>query len=31
VPAFEAYYDMKALWPMESQERRRAALAGASA
>ena len=26
VPAFEVYYDMKALWPAESLERRRAAL-----
>jgi len=30
VPAVEAYYDAKALWPQESQERRRAALAAAS-
>jgi len=29
VPAFEAYYDPKALWPAESQERRRAALVAA--
>jgi hypothetical protein len=29
VPAFEAYYDPKALWPAASQERRRAALAAA--
>ncbi len=29
VPAFEVYYDPKALWPAESQERRKAALAGA--
>jgi hypothetical protein len=28
VPAFEAYYDPKKLWPAASQERRRAALAG---
>lgn len=27
VPAFEIYYDTKALWPPESLERRRAALA----
>jgi hypothetical protein len=27
VPAFEAYYDAKALWPEASRERRRAALA----
>ena len=27
VPAFEAYYDVKALWPEASRERRRAALA----
>ena len=27
VPAFEAYYDAKALWPAASRERRRAALA----
>jgi hypothetical protein len=26
VPSFEAYYDPKALWPAESQERRKAAL-----
>jgi hypothetical protein len=26
VPAFEAYYDPKALWPAESQARRKAAL-----
>jgi hypothetical protein len=26
VPAFEVYYDMKALWPTESLERRRAIL-----
>lgn len=26
VPAFDVYYDMKALWPAESQERRRALL-----
>jgi hypothetical protein len=26
VPAFEVYYDMKALWPAESLERRRAAV-----
>ncbi len=31
VPAFEAYYDMKVLWPLESRERRRTALAAASA
>ena len=31
VPAFEEYYDMKALWPAQSWERRRAALAAASA
>jgi hypothetical protein len=30
VPAFEVYYDTKALWPAESYERRRAALAAAS-
>jgi hypothetical protein len=29
VPAFEAYYDPKALWPAESQARRKAALAAA--
>src|SRR5262245_25479277 len=29
VPAFEAYYDPKTLWPAESQERRRAAMVGA--
>ena len=29
VPAFEAYYDPKSLWPAESRERRRAALAAA--
>ena len=29
-PAFEAYYDPKALWPAASQERRRAALAAAA-
>jgi hypothetical protein len=28
VPAFEVYYDMKTLWPPESQERRRAILGG---
>jgi len=28
VPAFEAYYDPKTLWPAASRERRRAALAG---
>jgi hypothetical protein len=28
VPAFEAYYDSKALWPAESLERLRAAFAG---
>jgi len=26
VPAFEVYYDLKTLWPAESQERRRAIL-----
>jgi hypothetical protein len=26
VPAFEAYYDAKALWPAESLARRKAAL-----
>jgi hypothetical protein len=31
VPAFEAYYDPKTLWPAESRERRRAALGGAGA
>ena len=31
VPAFEAYYDGKALWPAESQERRRAVLAAGQA
>jgi hypothetical protein len=31
VPAFEEYYDPKALWPAESQERRRTVLAAASA
>jgi hypothetical protein len=31
VPAFEAYYDARALWPVASQERRRAALAAAQA
>jgi hypothetical protein len=30
VPAFEAYYDPKKLWPASSVERRKAALAGAS-
>ena len=30
VPAFEAYYDPKALWPAASQERRKAALSGSS-
>jgi hypothetical protein len=29
VPAFEVYYDAKALWPAESQARRKAALAAA--
>jgi hypothetical protein len=29
VPAFEAYYDPKALWPAASRERRKAALAAA--
>ena len=28
VPAFEIYYDMKTLWPKESQERRAALLGG---
>jgi len=28
VPAFEAYYDPKTLWPAASQERRKAALTG---
>jgi hypothetical protein len=28
VPAFDVYYDMKSLWPQESQERRRALLGG---
>jgi hypothetical protein len=28
VPAFEAYYDARALWPAESQARRKAALRG---
>ena len=28
VPAFEEYYDPKALWPAESRERRKAAMAG---
>ena len=28
VPAFEAYYDPKTLWPVASQERRKAALSG---
>jgi len=31
VPAFEAYYDPKTLWPAASQERRKAALASAAA
>jgi hypothetical protein len=31
VPAFEAYYDAKALWPAESQERRRAVMAASQA
>jgi len=31
VPAFDVYYDTKALWPAESYERRRAALAAATA
>lgn len=30
VPAFEAYYDPKTLWPAASQERRKAALTGSS-
>jgi hypothetical protein len=30
VPAFEAYYDTKALWPAEAYARRREALAAAS-
>jgi hypothetical protein len=30
VPAFEEYYDPKALWPAASLERRKAALAGAA-
>ncbi len=30
VPAFEVYYDPKALWPVASQERRKAALAQTS-
>jgi hypothetical protein len=30
VPAFEAYYDPKALWPAASQERRKAAMAKSS-
>ena len=30
VPAFEAYYDPKTLWPAESQARRKAALAAAA-
>jgi hypothetical protein len=29
VPAFDAFYDPKALWPAESRERRKAALGGA--
>jgi hypothetical protein len=29
VPAFEVYYDPKALWPAASQERRKAAMAAA--
>ena len=28
VPAFEVYYDPKALWPAASQERRKAAMSG---
>lgn len=31
IPAFEAFYDMKALWPAEALERRRAASAAARA
>jgi hypothetical protein len=31
VPAFEAYYDARTLWPTESQERRRAALSSGQA
>jgi hypothetical protein len=31
VPAFEAYYDAKALWPAESQERRRAVMSASQA
>jgi len=30
VPAFEAYYDPKKLWPVASLERRKAALSGAA-
>lgn len=29
VPAFEVYYDSKALWPVQSYERRKAAMAAA--